>query len=160
MRKIYFGKSDIHGNGIFAKKSIRKGEIVFIAKGKMEKLYLNTKNLAMSNPDMIGVDKNIWLDPSLLWGAYINHSCDPNAGIKGRVTFVALKNIKRGEEITFDYSISEDSAWEMKCNCGSKNCRKIIRSIKFLPKKTFRKYMPYIPTYFQKVYRKANNLHT
>jgi uncharacterized protein len=160
VRKIYFGKSGIHGNGIFARKNIGKCETVFIAKGKMQKLNLDTKDLAMSNPDMIGVEKNVWLDPSLLWGAFINHSCKPNTGIKGKVTFVALKNIKKDEEITFDYSISEDSLWEMECNCGSKNCRRVIKSIKFLPEKKFKEYLPFIPTYFQKVYRKSNNLHT
>lgn len=156
MRKICFGHSGIQGYGLFARKDIKKGEIVFIAKGKMVKLDVKTKEDAMQNPNMIGVGKDTWLEPSLLWGDYINHSCDPNAGIKGSVTFVALKDIKKGEEITFDYSISEDSLWEMPCHCGAKNCRKIIKGIRHLPKETFDKYMPYIPTYFQKVYVKHN----
>lgn len=156
MRKIYFGESAIHGHGIFARKDIKRGETVFIAKGKMMKLDLKTKEEAMSNPDMIGINKNTWLDPSLIWGAYINHSCDPTVGIKGTVTFVALRDIKKGEEITFDYSISEDTLWEMQCNCGAKNCRKVIRGIQYLPEEIFNKYMPFIPVYFQKVYLKQN----
>ncbi|MBI5892633.1 MAG: SET domain-containing protein-lysine N-methyltransferase [Deltaproteobacteria bacterium] len=82
-------------------------------------------------------------------------SCNPNAGIKGNITFVALKNIRKDKEITFDYSISEhDVFWKMKCCCEQRGCRKIISSIQFLPIKTFKKYLPYIPTYFKKVYLK------
>lgn len=156
MRKICFGHSEIHGYGIFTARDIKKGEIIFIAKGRKMNLNLKTKEEAMSNPDMIGVGKNMWLDPSLLWGAYINHSCNPSAGIKGSVTFIALRDIKKGEEVTFDYSISEDTLWEMPCNCGAKNCRGVIRGIQYLPEKIFQKYMPFIPKYFQKVYIKNN----
>lgn len=70
---------------------------------------------------------------------------------------VALKNIKQKEEITIDYSITEeDTFWTLhkQCNCESKKCRKNIRSIQFLPEKTFNSYLPYIPKYFQKVYIK------
>mgnify|MGYP001572637729 CR=1 FL=1 len=92
---------------------------------------------------------------------YLNHSCDPNIGIKGRVTFVALKNIKKGEEVAFDYSTTEDDMlWHLpfKCMCVSKNCRSKIRSIQFLPHKIFKAYLPYIPNYFQGVYTRYNRL--
>ena len=81
-------------------------------------------------------------------------------GIKGRVTFVALKNIKKGEELTFDYSIiEEDTHWQMK-NLEKKisSFRPIIKSIQFLPLRTYKKYLPYIPRYFQKVYTQYNKL--
>lgn len=153
MRKVYFGKSKIEGYGIFARKNIKKGEIVFIMKGRMYKFDSMTKKEAMARPDIVGIKKNIWIDPSLL-NVFINHSCDPNTGVKGTVTYVALREIKKDEEITFDYSISEDSEWEMQCRCGAKNCRKLIRGIRYLPEETFKKYLPYIPKYFQFVYRK------
>jgi len=155
MRKIYFGKSGIDGHGFFAKKEIKKGEFVFMMKGTMHKL--TTREEIMSNPNMIGIEKDIWLDPSLI-SMPINHSCDPNTGIKGKVTFVALRDIKKDEEITFDYSISEDSEWEMPCNCGAKNCRKVVRGIRYLPKETYKKYLPYIPKYFQSVYNRCHKI--
>jgi SET domain-containing protein len=157
MRKIYFGKSNIDGYGFFAKKDIKKGEFVFRMIGKMHKLNLRTKEEAMSNPNMIGIKKDVWLDPSLI-SMPINHSCDPTTGIKGKVTFVGLRDIKKDEEITFDYSISEDSDWEMPCECGAKNCRKVIKGIKFLPEETYKRYLPYIPKYFQSVYRKYHKI--
>src|SRR3989344_5308661 len=77
--------------------------------------------------------------------------------IKGEIKLFVPRNKKEGEEITIDYSIIEgDDMWKMKCNCGEKNCRKIIRSIQYLPTRTFKKYLPYIPTYFKKVYKTYN----
>lgn len=45
---------------------------------------------------------------------------------------VATENIKRGHEITFDYSINEeDPLWKMSCDCGERNCRKTIKAYSF-----------------------------
>jgi len=110
----------------------------------------------MSYQNWVGFGKDKWLEVGSP-AVYINHSCQPNAGIKGRVTVVALKNILKGEEIKLDYSITEeDLLWQLEypCNCGTKDCRKIIRSIQGLPEKTFKKYLPFVPTYFRKVYEK------
>jgi uncharacterized protein len=153
MKKIYVGKSTISGKGLFAGESIKKGEMVFIMKGKILKINSRNKKRIIALPNPVGIDKDMWIDPAEPY-VNLNHSCNPNMGVKGKVTFIALRKIKKGEEVTFDYSISEDSSWEMKCNCGSKNCRKIIRSIRYLPKECYNKYMPYIPSYFQMFYRK------
>ena len=153
MAKIIIGKSKIDGRGVFASKNIEKGRTAFIFKGKIIKYFPKTRKKAMKKPDMVGVGKNLWIDPYIPF-KYLNHSCDPNLGQRGRVLFVALRNIKKGEELTFDYSISEDSSWEMKCHCGSKNCRKIIRGIRYLPEGIYNRYLPYIPRYFQRVYEK------
>ena len=64
-----------------------------------------------------------------------------------------MDNIKKGEEITIDYSITEDDPyWKMKCGCSNKDCRKTIRSIRFLPEKNFKKYRPFIPKFLKKFY--------
>jgi hypothetical protein len=153
MTKIYVGKSKIAGRGLFAKRSIKKGEIVFIMKGDIMKLNPRNRDKIFSNPNVVGIDKDTWINPRPPY-VYINHSCDPTVGVRGRVTYVALRDISKGEEITFDYSISEDSSWYMRCNCGSKNCRKVIRSIRFLPPEFFKKYLSAFPTYFRNLYTK------
>ncbi len=62
----------------------------------------------------------------------INHSCSPNAGFKGQIVLVAMHDIKKGEQITFDYATvlskprGVDKEYEFKCNCGSVECRKSI----------------------------------
>ncbi|HAI74299.1 MAG TPA: hypothetical protein DCS28_02790 [Candidatus Moranbacteria bacterium] len=155
MVKFFVGDSKIHGRGVFASEDIQKGKTVFILKGKRSVLRLKTDIL--STPNMVGLEKNIWIDPEFPIN-YLNHSCNPNLGMRGKVLFVAIRNIKKGEEFNFDYSISEDSEWEMRCYCGHANCRKIICGIKSLPESIYRKYLPYIPRYFQKVYQRSHNL--
>ena len=152
MHKWYIGKSNIEGEGVFAKKDLKKGEIIFILKGPYKTFATSiSKKELFATPNWIGVDRLVWIDP-LPPADKINHSCDPNVGIRGMKMFCAMRDIKKGEELTFDYSITEDSVWHMTCNCGSKNCRKVIGSVFSIPKKTFKRYLPYVPTYFKRVY--------
>lgn len=153
----YLAQSKISGRGIFTNEDVKKGKIVCIMKGKRWHLIHTSKKDAMSNPNMVGLGKDLWIDPTLPISS-MNHSCDPNLGTKGTVTFVALRDIKKDEELTFDYSTSEDGLWTIKCKCKSKNCRKIVRGIRYLPLKVYKKYLPYIPRYFQGIYKKQYGL--
>jgi len=73
-------------------------------------------------------------------GWYINHSCSPNCVISGS-SILARRDIKRGEELTFDYSTDVDwPGFAMKCRCGSLNCRGTIRAYRFLPKELKLRY--------------------
>ncbi len=153
-RKISKSKSGIDGTGLFAKKYIKKGETVALIKGPILNCIVVDKKTSSAGPNWIGIGKNKWVNPNMYFD-HINHSCDPNAGIKGSKTVVALGGIKMNEEITIDYSITEeDTLWRLhkKCQCGSKKYRKIIRSIQFLPERVFNSYLPYIPKYFQRAY--------
>ena len=155
--KIYIGKSKLHGKGLLVSRNIKKGEVVFIIKGKKVNFLINNKKQAkIAGLNWVGVGKNEWIDP-INHCVFFNHSCNPNSAIKGRVVVVAIRNIKKGEEITFDYSLNEaDIFWHIKCHCGSKNCRKVIKSIQFLPQETFTKYISYIPKYYKRVFAKFN----
>ena len=87
----------------------------------------------------------------------LNHSCDPNAGLRERSTLYAVKNIKKGEEITYDYSTTiDESFW---CKCSSKNCRGIIYDFFSLPNKAKRYYFGNnaLPAHIMKKYRKLLN---
>lgn len=154
--KIYIGKSKLHGKGLLAKRDIKKGEIVALIKGQIIDHVVVDKETSAMGPNWIGINKNKWIDDTTIFNR-INHSCSPNTGIKGSRTVVALKDIKKGEELLLDYSITEsDQLWKLpqKCKCGSKNCRKTIKSIQYIPKEVFDNYMPYVPKYFQKVFKK------
>ena len=153
--KFYVGESQIHYKGIFAKRDIKKGEIVGIIQGpKKFKINRSVKD-ALANPDWVGFEINYWVDPTPPY-KYLNHSCDPNVGIRGNKTLIAMRNIHRDEEITIDYSIIEaDHRWYMKCSCGKKDCRSIIRSIQKLPQKVYNKYLPFVSKRFQAVYARA-----
>lgn len=152
-KKLYVASSRLHGRGVFAGQNFKKGEIVFIIKGKIRQYKITTLEDAFKYPNAVGIDKDTWIDPRPPF-VYLNHSCEPNLGTIGKVTFIALRNIKAGEELTFDYSISEDSPWFMKCNCGSRHCRKTVTGIRQLPYGFYRTYLPYVPRYFQKVYER------
>lgn len=155
-KKIYFKKSNIHGSGIFAKKNIKRGDFVFIIKGEDVNFVVKNSSDIFYGENWVGTGKNQWRNPSIP-SVYLNHSCNPNCGIKSSVTVVAIKNISEDDEITIDYStIEETDGWYMTCKCGQSNCRRKITSIKLLPKDVYLKYLPYIPKYFQKVYNSEN----
>jgi SET domain-containing protein len=62
---------------------------------------------------------------------YINHSCEPNAFMKtvhNHILFMALRDIKPGEEITVDYE-STLHPNSKKCTCGARSCRGTINRI-------------------------------
>jgi len=62
-------------------------------------------------------------DSSML---YLNHSCDPNLGMRGEITFVAMCDIRAGEELTHDWAMTDDDHYSVACNCGAANCREIL----------------------------------
>ena len=62
--------------------------------------------------------------PSREPGDSINHSCEPNCGMRNATTIVAMRDIAVGEELTFDYAMSDASDYdEFDCNCGTSLCR-------------------------------------
>ena len=55
---------------------------------------------------------------------FINHSCEPNAGLDGQIAIVALRRILPGEEVTIDYAMCDGSPYdEFACACGAVTCR-------------------------------------
>jgi hypothetical protein len=117
--------SSINGKGVFATKNFKKGEAVlhwdtsnliskedFEKKSEKEKtniFFMNGKFGIMAKPEM-----------------YANHSCSANTTAKNFCD-VAKKDINIGKEITVDYSEALPYGVILKCNCGSDNCKKIIK---------------------------------
>jgi hypothetical protein len=57
-------------------------------------------------------------------GDYVNHSCNPNAGLSGQIGLVAMRDIKIDEEVCFDYAMSDTMPYdEFECGCGQPTCR-------------------------------------
>jgi SET domain-containing protein len=142
-------KSDM-GFGIFAAKGIPKDEVILEFKGPRVKI-----------PDMTGIPQEVWdhlfnvgLDEYIMArepGVRTNHSCNPNAGIVKDVLLVAMRDIKKGEEITFDYSTVTADNWQMQCRCGSPNCRKMISNYVDLPAELKKKYDKYTPDWVKAI---------
>lgn len=153
-KKIKVDKSKIHGLGIIAKRNIKKGEIVFIIKGKEKHWQIKSEKDALYGDCWIGIKKNLWIDPKG-FGRFINHSGKPNCGIRGKLLVCAMRNIKKGEEATIDYSTTEEEPlWWMKNGIDGK----IIKSIQSIPLKKYKSYLPFVPKYFQMVYNNFHNL--
>lgn len=158
MKKVYIGRSGIAGRGVFANRHFERRETIFICKGRYVRRPYGSRRANKIGPNWLGAGKNLWLAPlrsNPLW--WLNHSCEPNAGFEGKVRVVAMRSIKKGEEVTIDYSTTEeDPAWYMHCKCGNKTCRKIIGPVTSLSSSTFRKYRKFIAPYFRAVYQKAH----
>jgi hypothetical protein len=77
-------------------------------------------------------------------GVAFNHSCDPNTGLTSypHLSYVALRDIAKGEELCWDYSTTMDkeTICEFPCGCGAKHCRKTIKGFYWLPKKLQARY--------------------
>ncbi len=141
-----------------AGEPIKKGEVIADIRGEMKFKVNETIDDVFANPDWVGVEKNVWIDPEKPY-KFLNHSCDANTGVSDRVTLVALRDISEGEEITIDYStIEADSRWYMNCSCGAPNCRRTIKSILDLSPEDFRRYDPYIPAAFRRMYLDKTDL--
>ncbi len=142
--KIYIAQSKLDiGKGVFAKRDIRKNERILeftglIISEQQAKLWKGKEVEA----NLLQIDDNKYIDIEEEPGVLVNHSCQPNAGIKNDRILVALRNIKKNEEIFFDYSTTMDEdCWTMKCKCGSKKCRGIVKDFKYLPKDLQKKYL-------------------
>lgn len=60
-------------------------------------------------------------------GWHMNHSCNPNVGFNEHDDFIAMRKIKSGEELCWDYGFDEiNPKFTMKCSCHDKKCRKLI----------------------------------
>ncbi len=152
-KKTYVSNSPNKGRGLFASKDIRKNELIGFLRGNIIRFEPRNMKDSLVGEHWLYIKKHTWLDVKSQ-EKYINHSCVPNAGIVGSVSVRAMRDIKRDEEIKIDYStLEEDENWSMNCHCGEKKCRKIIRSIQFLPKRMYNSYGNFIPTYLRNKYQ-------
>lgn len=145
-KKYIIGKSDINGKGIILAKDVKKDEVILIFKGK-EVCY--TEGVWWRGPNWLQVGYVRWIKPEPgAVGNYLNHSCNPTAGIHGKNKIVATRPLKKGEEVTIDYALSETyPLWHMRCRCGSANCRKVVKPYQDLSEQRKRKYIPYTSKY-------------
>ncbi len=151
--KISLKNTRKYGKGVFANSDIKKGEIIARFDGTIydDDFEDWTRDLQTHT---IQIGPNKWRDSKGL-ARYINHSCEPNCGIRGLWTVVAMRDIKKGEQITWDYEMTEKSDWwRMRCRCGSDLCRKVIGNYKNMPRPIRAKYKGYISTWLTKKRRK------
>lgn len=133
--RIYFPvtvkKSRIAGKGAYALQNIPQRRKIGDLGGviiSMKEARQLIKDLEVIN--MVELDDNLALNASVNPNdmRFINHSCDPNTFMrvmKNRVEFYALRNIRKGEELSCDYGETHHEG-TLSCRCGAKNCRGFI----------------------------------
>lgn len=122
------------GKGLFATQDLPVGTTILRMRGPRIS-YASV--LRMRRPDnafQVGLDRYLDLQEP---GVLANHSCNPNAGVTPSLTLVAIRRIRCGEEITYDYSacMDPDTVCDFRCRCGARSCRRIIRGFATLPKR-------------------------
>src|SRR5215510_16063199 len=125
-------ESKIHGRGLFATADIAKDEIVAVKGGHIvDQETLHKKITPELGPVEIQIDDDLFIAPVTqeereLSMLYLNHSCNPNVGMRGEITFVAMRDIRAGEELTHDWAMTDDDDYCVECNCGAPDCREIL----------------------------------
>jgi len=149
MEKLICAKeTPLKGRGIFAVCDIRKGEIISSFTGPRVKI----EHLDEYPQEVVDHLFNVGTDEYILAKepeVRTNHSCDPNAGIVNDVCLIAMRDIRKDEEITFDYSIIINDDWVLNCLCGSPICRGIIGKYRDLPQEIKLKYSDYTPQWIK-----------
>ncbi len=154
MKETYVGKSKLHGKGLFINESAKPGDVIDYIHGDIHVFRHPTNTISKKMMDWIGTGRYSWIDTSNSKFRFINHSCDPNVAHVSERRVIAIKNLKKGDELVYDYSLTEaEPGWQIQCSCGTKDCRRIIGPIYTIPQKTFDKYKKYIPKKFQKIYK-------
>ncbi len=92
----------------------------------------------------------------------LNHSCNPNCYIDfENLNLIALKDIKKGDELSFNYNTSEydliDQGCSFECRCGSENCIKEIKGFKFLSEGEKKEIIEFASPYIKRKYKKELN---
>eukprot|EP00298_Acanthocystis_sp_HF-20_P019984 c24512_g1_i1.p1 GENE.c24512_g1_i1~~c24512_g1_i1.p1 ORF type:complete len:174 (-),score=67.55 c24512_g1_i1:38-511(-) len=137
------------GRGVYSSKKFKKDDVVVIGKRSQESSERTHLTL------QVDTDKHFRFDMPF---ESVNHSCDPNCGLKanefGGYNLVAMRDIEENEEISFDYAMSE---WisiavpENGCKCNSSICRHTIQGGKYLSNELLQKYQGYLAPFYEKM---------
>ncbi len=124
---VEFGKSGIHGWGGFARQKLRKGKRVIEYVGEKLTKKASDRALQYGNCFVFCVNDEFDIDGSVAWNParYLNHSCAPNCHPQirsNRIWIYALRTIKAGEELTYNYGHDLEHYRDRPCRCGAEQC--------------------------------------
>ena len=132
-----------------AAEPIATGELVAVWAGSIVTFDHVERLGADAGKTIVQIDEELFLastgtDPS----DWINHSCDPNLGMRGQIVLVARRPIATGEELCYDYAMTDGCAYdEFDCRCGSALCRGRITGDDWRQPLLQRRYRGYFSPY-------------
>ena len=144
---------DRGGHTVVAREWIAKGELIVVWSGTLVDGGQLSALPATVRRYSLQVEENHYLvslsdceSPD-----YVNHSCNPNAGLSGQIALVAMRDIAAGEEITYDYAMSDGSSYdEFSCGCGSAQCRGAVTGRDWKRSELWQRYAGYFSPYLQR----------
>jgi hypothetical protein len=148
------------GHAVYAREAVAKDEMLVGWGGRVVTLDEVRALPHEEQGHTIQVDDNLYLAPIGMEepADYVNHSCNPNAGIRGQIILVAMRPIAAGEEITFDYAMSDSSSFdEFECACGAPNCRGRVSGHDWQRPELWERYNGYFSAYLQRKISKLVN---
>jgi SET domain-containing protein len=150
--KTQVRESPIHGRGLFATANIAKGEVVAVKGGHIITREEVRDVNARLGPVEIQIGDDLFIAPITdeereLSMLYSNHSCDANLGLRGEITFVAIRDIGEGEELTHDWAMTDDDDSSTKCSCGAPNCRGTLTGKDWQRPELQKRYAGYFSAY-------------
>ena len=131
MKQYKIRKSKIDNLGVYAAKNIKAETRIIYYKGKIITKKETEKNPKYDNNKAIylfNLNSRYDLDGDFEYNTarLINHSCNPNCEVAGKglkLWIFALRDIKKGEELSYDYGFGFDENYkDFVCKCGSKKC--------------------------------------
>lgn len=151
-------KKTRNGFGVFAKKDYKIGQTILEVVGPFITCDVDEDIDDKVRSNAYRYNADLYINPSGTLADFLNHSCKPNSKIvkiNKKLLIESVVPISNGSEILFDYStvIASDDEWEMGCNCGEKECRKIVCNFSSLPMKTKNLYIKnsIVPDYILKI---------
>lgn len=161
---FYIGKNRL-GKAVFAARSFQPRDIIVEFTGEIHHRDSIPKTYAGEDDRYFQVGVHRFMGASNTVDDLMNHSCDPNGGLKFTeygIFLIALKPIMVGDEITWDYSTTMyKNDWSMRCRCGSEICRKRVEEFLELPRERQEYYLkhgvvaPYITRALRRMKKKA-----
>lgn len=152
-----------YGKALIANRPITSGETISAFDGRIVR-HPSSSIVTLPNdyPELFGrhaiqIAKDKWQDSIgsdyISIARYASHSCDPNCGIKNRNYIVAMRDIQPGQEITWDYAMTENPEaddFAMQCLCGAPACRRVIKGYRHLPEDFRTRYEGFISAWLTK----------
>lgn len=146
------------GFGIHAKEPIPAGTTVTAFGGRVvDRPTLHALD-DESRTHAIQIDEDLFLSSSPPFDPadYVNHSCEPNCGLVGAVLLVTMRDVEAGEELCFDYAMSDtDDYDEFECNCTEPTCRGVVRGTDWLRPELQSRYDGWFSPYIARRIREA-----
>ncbi len=124
---VIFRQSTIHGLGGFAKCDIPKDARILEYLGERIDKQESTRRCQANNVYVFSLNEQYDLDGSVSWNParFLNHSCSPNCEAlldEDHIWLVAFRDIRAGEELTFNYGFGLENYRDYPCHCGSPDC--------------------------------------